>query len=189
MEDTYVFIDAQYLSLISKHFGSGKPIKYDIFRFAQDLVRRKNLWCNKVFYYTAPPYQSPNPTPEENRRKANYDSFINKVKNNPKFIIKEGRCQKVKGEFKQKGVDTQITMDLCSLQNHNPPKTIVVLLCDTDFVPILNALREQYSKKIILYFFNDYKRGSRFSMSNNILTACDESVLITKDLFDNNKLK
>ena len=48
--------------------------------------------------------------------------------------------------------------------------------------------RLQYSKKIIFYFFNDYKRGSRFSMSNNILIACDEGILITKELFAESKL-
>ncbi len=72
-------------------------------------------------------------------------------------------------------------MDLMTNCSSEDIKTIIVMTCDTDFVPILNEIRKS-GIKVILYFFNDYIRGSKFSMSNYLLTACDKSVLITKAL-------
>ena len=182
MEETYVFIDGKYLSLISKHFGKGKYIKFDLNQFAITIAKSQGLWCNAVYYYTAPPYQSPKPTREEKKRKSNYDSFINVLNNIPNFNIREGRCQKIDDEFHQKGVDTLLTMDLASV-TRSKIKTLVLVICDTDFVPILNKLRES-GIEIILFYFSDFKRNSKFSMSNYLLTACDKHVLIELEHFN-----
>ena len=77
-EKAVVFIDAHYLSLISKHFGKGKYLKIDANQFAINLAKSQDLWCGGVFYYTAPPFQSPSPTKDEAKRKASYDKFISK---------------------------------------------------------------------------------------------------------------
>lgn len=183
MEGTYVFIDGAYLSLISKHFGNGKYLDFDINRFAITLSRSQGLWCKGVYYYTAPPYQSPNPTDAEIRKKAGYDRFISKLKNIQNFTVREGRCQKVDDGYHQKGVDTLFTMDLFTLCHGRDIKTIVVLTCDTDFVPVLNRLRSM-GIEIILFYFSDYKRKSKFSMSNHILTACDKKVLVQIEHFE-----
>ena len=75
-------------------------------------------------------------------------------------------------------------MDLLTLTKENYPniKTVILLACDTDFVPVLQEIR-QNGVKIILYYFTDYKRGSLFSMSNYILTACDQCVLLDISYF------
>ena len=73
-------------------------------------------------------------------------------------------------------------MDLFEICTKKEVETIIILACDTDFVPILNRIRKM-DIEVILYFYNDYIRGSAFSMSNHILTACDKSVLINIDLF------
>ena len=88
-----IFIDGGYLSKISREFGSeGNPIKIDINRFCHNLAKKQGLWANKIFYYTAPPYQSPKPTEEEKTRRANYDKFVTKLGNIPKVKVWEGRC-------------------------------------------------------------------------------------------------
>ncbi len=88
MNETIVFVDAGYLSYISKYFGKGKPLKYKIEKFSVNLAKQKNLACEKIYFYIAPPFQSPNPTKEENKRKANYDKFIAKLKNaNPEIKL------------------------------------------------------------------------------------------------------
>lgn len=55
MKSTILFIDAGYLSYISKHFGRGKPQKYKIEKFAENLAKIKNLICKKIYFYTVPP--------------------------------------------------------------------------------------------------------------------------------------
>ena len=180
MNAVYIFIDGQYLSLISKYFGNGIPLKIDLYTLSLLLARNEELLCEKLFYYTAPPFQGSPPTTDEALRKANYDKFAAHLKKNPLIELREGRCQKIDGIFLQKGVDTLLTMDLMNCANSSI-KQIILIACDTDFVPILNELRKK-GIYITLYYFNDYRRKSRFSMSNHLLTTCDKHVLITHNL-------
>jgi len=81
-------------------------------------------------------------------------------------------------------------MDLFSLNgNIDNIKTIIILACDTDFVPILNKIRTKFNMKVILAYFNDFVRNSQFSMSNHILTACDDKFLIEEEHFKNSSRK
>ena len=96
MKSTIVFIDGGYLSFISKHFGGGKPLKYKIEKFAVNITKEIGLNCQMIYFYIAPPFQSPKPSKEENIRKANYDKFIEKLKFvRPRINIREGRLQKI----------------------------------------------------------------------------------------------
>ena len=170
------------MSKISKYFGGGKYIKIDINKFSIALAKSQGFWCKEIYFYTAPPFQGSPPTKEEMERKANYDKFISKLRK-LNIIVREGRLQKIDSIYKQKGVDTLLTMDLMTLSNNKGKKNIILLACDTDFVPILNQTRKN-GCRIVLFYFSDYKRKSNFSMSNYILTACDKSVLLTKEHFE-----
>ena len=59
-------------------------------------------------------------------------------------------------------------------------KRIILLSCDTDFVPVMQYLREEFESEIILDYYADRKGGSRFSMSNHMLTACDKAIKLEK---------
>ncbi len=141
---------------------------------------------NSRFLYTAPPFQSSEPTPDEMDRKAKYDKWISKLKKIQNFYIREGRCRKVNGCFHQKGVDTLITMDLMSVLNSKKVNTIILVSCDTDFVPVLEQAQKE-GLNIILFYYNDFVRKSEFSMSNHMLVACPNHVLITKEHLENSK--
>ncbi len=189
MEETYVFIDGHYLSLISKHFGGGKYLSFDLNQFAYTLAKSQGLWCKGVFYYTAPPYQSSNPTNSEKRRKSKYDKFVSKLRKIPNFVVREGRCQKGNGDFYQKGVDTLLTMDLADIKKNKNIKTIIVVICDTDFVPIIKRLKENDDIETILFYYSDFKRNSMFSMSNHLFTVCPKSVLLEMEYFNKSVMK
>ncbi len=98
----------------------------------------------------------------------------------PNFFIRQGRCQKTDDGFQQKGVDTLLTMDLTEVAMI--VDTIVLVICDTDFVPILNKLKDS-SVEIILFYFSDFKRNSKFSMSNHLFTACSKHILLELEHF------
>ncbi len=184
MEDTIIFIDAGYLSLISKFLGKGKPLIFDIYKFAKSLCNKQALELKKVYYYTAPPYESAIPTEKEIIKKSKYQKFVNKLRDKPNFIVREGRCQKIDDTFQQKGVDTLMTMDLLETAHHKEAKTIIILACDTDFVPILKRIKEE-GIKVILYYFTDFNRKSQFFLSNHIAAVCDKKVLLKKRDFEN----
>ncbi len=185
MEECYVYLDAGYLSKISEYFaGENNYLKYDIGKFPITLSKAKGLWCKEKFYYVAPPYQSPTPTREERERRSRHNNFVeNILKKKQGFIVREGRCQKL-DDYHQKGVDSLIVMDLMDLCQNKKVKNIIILTSDTDFVPILNKMRTELGIKVILAYFTDRKRNSSFSMSNHLLTACDDTILIEKIHFE-----
>jgi uncharacterized LabA/DUF88 family protein len=183
MKSTIVFIDAGYLSFISRYFGKGKPVRYKMENFATNLAKSKGFECKKIYFYTAPPYQSSKPTQEENKRKANYDKFIDKLRNTkPQIIIKEGRCQKIGDTYQQKGVDTLITLDLSRIPKKEGVSEIILLTSDTDFVPIIKDLNED-GIEVILAYFTDRRRKSAFSLSNHLWKVCKNKILIKKEYF------
>lgn len=191
-EKTIIFIDAGFLSKLSIHLGNGKYLKFDIVKLVEIFAKKENLEIEHIYYYTAPPFISGKPNESEKRRKENYDKFIFRLSKIPNFTVKEGRCQRLKenGKFKfaQKGVDTHLTMDLIKMPFINPKiKRIILVACDTDFVPAINDI---YSQKVetILYTYFDSKRNSNFSQSNELLQNVKKYVLISKDDFNNSSL-
>jgi uncharacterized LabA/DUF88 family protein len=181
MKSAIVFIDGGYLSFISKFFGEGKPLKYKMEVFAENLARNKGLKCKKIYFYTAPPYQDSIPTKEENLRKASYDKFVAKLKE-VGIIVREGRCQKIGNTYQQKGVDTLLTIDLSRIPKKEGIYDVIVLTSDTDFVPIINDLSED-GINVILAYFTDKKRKSGLSLSNHLLKACRDKIKIKKEHF------
>lgn len=182
MEDVIIFLDGAYLSLISKSFGGGKPIIYDIRKFAERLAQKENLLCKRIYYYVSPPFQSESPSEEEIKRKQGYDKFVRKLREIG-LIVREGRCQKINNTFSQKGVDTLITLDM--IRNANLFKKFIIVTCDTDFVPAIIDVREKDKVEVIVYYFKDFIKGSKFSMSDHILDVCNKRVLLKKDYFYN----
>lgn len=185
MEKTILFIDGGYLSFISKHFGGGKLLRYKIEKFAVNIAKEVDLYCQKIYFYIAPPFQSPKPSQEESKRKANYDKFIEKLKFvKPTIVVREGRLQKIDQTFQQKGVDTLMTMDLLKVSQNKNIKKIILITSDTDFVPIIKEIKETYGIEIILAYFTDRKRKSAFSLSNHLWKVIDNKILIKKEHFN-----
>ena len=78
-------------------------------------------------------------------------------------------------------------MDLTDVSKKDV-RTIVVVICDTDFVPILKKVGES-DVEIILFYFSDFKRNSKFSMSNHLFTVCNKSILIELEHFEKSMKK
>ncbi|NQU98444.1 NYN domain-containing protein [Candidatus Woesearchaeota archaeon] len=187
MKDTIVFIDAGFLSKLSKYFGRGKYLKNNIFNLSKIFSKKEGLYCKHIFYYTAPPFQSSKPTKDENKRKENYDNFIRTLSNNKIITVREGRCQKIiknhKIEYHQKGVDTFLTMDLMTVPiKHKEIKKIILIACDSDFVPVIENLNSLGIKTTLFTYF-DKKRGSNFSTSNELIQTVSKYILIIKQDF------
>ena len=179
MDDCIVFIDGAYLSLVSKFLGKGKPLRFDIKKFAEDLAKKENLVCKEIFYYNCPPFQGTPPTSEQEKRKAGYDKFISKLD----FVginVREGRCQMINNEYTQKGVDVLLSIDL--VRNAKKSKHFILVACDTDFVPAIKDIIEKDNVKVILYYFKD--KNTKFSMSDHILTVCDKKVKLKLEDFN-----
>jgi uncharacterized LabA/DUF88 family protein len=185
-DSTFVFIDAGFIEKVSKLFGEGKYLKFNRILFAKNLGKKNNLKCDKIFYYTAPPFHRYNPSKAEEKIKEGYDKFIEKLRNDD-VIVREGRCQQLKidgkFEYHQKAVDILLAMDLMDLLTQNKVKSILLISSDSDFVPIIKRL-ERGNIKTILYTFYEKKRDTRFSRSNHLIKSVYKYKLLTKQDFD-----
>ncbi len=189
MENTLILLDAGFLSKLSRYFGAGKYLKYDIIDFARKLSEKQNLFCKQLFYYTAPPFQSEKPTKEESNRYKNYEKFIKKLARNKIITIREGRCQRLKigNEFiyKQKAVDSLVVIDLMSCPLEHPEvKKIILVASDSDFVPVIKRL-DNFNIKTVLYTYYEKGRTAKFSTSNELIKTAHKYVLLSKKDFDN----
>lgn len=191
-KDTLVFIDANFLSKLSKHFGKGKYLIYDLFKFSCNLAKKQKLNCKQIFYYTAPPFQSGKPIQEEERKKEGYDRFVNKLQKNG-VIVREGRCQRLKLDrefvFKQKSVDILMAMDLMRVPlKFLKVKKIILIASDSDFVPVIKSLEEE-GVKATLYTYYEKKRDTNFSRSNYLIKSVHKYVLLKHEDFTGAPLK
>jgi len=182
-EKVLIFIDAGFLSKVSKHFGNGEYIKFKIKNFVKNLCSENNIVPEKIFYYAAPPYQSNNFNKGESVRKERYDKFKNSLIKEG-VIFREGRLQRLKidGRFvyKQKGVDTLLTIDLSHVREDYPSvKKIILISSDTDFCPIIKDIIGR-GLEVLLFTYFDKKRRSSFSLSNHLLQVCSDFVKLKK---------
>ena len=185
MEETLVFVDEGFLSRLSKYFGGGKYIKFDKIKFVKDIAKNKSLFVKHIFYATAPPFQGTPPTEDEKKRKEGYDKFKSKFSNLKDFTFLEGRVQRTKNkegkfQYRQKGVDTVLTIALSSLRADYPTiKKIILIACDSDFVPVIEILKSK-GIKIILASYYEKKRDTEFSRSHHLIDCCSEYIQLTK---------
>ena len=193
MEETLVFIDEGFLSKLSRHFGGGKYLKINYIKFAKNISKKQNLIFKHLFYYTAPPFQETPPIENQKKRKEGYDKFIFSFSKNKEVTIREGRCQRLKidGKFKykQKGVDTLMTIDLSHIKNDFPKVfKIILVACDTDFCPVVEDIKKR-DVEVILYTYFERMRDSPFSRANQLISCCSRYVCITKQDFEYANLK
>jgi uncharacterized LabA/DUF88 family protein len=190
--ETLVFIDANFLSKLSNYFGKGKYLIYDLIEFSEGLCEKQRLLCKQIFYYTAPPFQSEKTTEEEKKRKDGYDRFVEKLRKK-EVIVREGRCQRLKingkFEYRQKGVDILMAMDLMGILLKFPKiKKIILIASDSDFVPVIESLKED-GIKTVLHTYYEKKRDTNFSRSNHLIKSVYKYVLLSKEYFDKAPLK
>lgn len=190
MEGAAVLIEGHYLDLISKALGFGGDKKINVKELAITLAKIKGFECKGVFFYTCPPFQSSKPTKDESERKSKYDRFKSSLEKLG-VTVREGRLQKLKvlknkapvSEFREKGVDTLVTIDMLKSPQNLGVKTIIMLTCDTDFVPAIKTVKED-GIKVILYYYATNEKKSRFSISYYLSGVCDEESLLTKEILE-----
>ncbi len=177
MKNTIVYIDGGYVMRMAQEArtcGMG----FDVIKMAHKLAEAEGLWCAKAYYYTAAPFQSKIPTEEQKERLARYRHFTEALtRKAPEFILREGRMQRTSdGLFIQKGVDTLITMDLVEEPfDLEDIDTIIIVTSDTDFVPVMERLRQKGIRVIVACYEG---RKERFSVSHYLREACDKLVAL-----------
>ncbi len=189
MDDTLIFVDDGFFGLVKKHFQKedNKPKKY--LQTFRNICKKEYLNLKHLYIYTAPPYQSPKPTKKETFLMSRYQNMTKMLRKKKWITLREGRCQRIinregEEEFSQKGIDALIILDMYDIKDKHPNiKKIILIASDSDFVPVIERMKEK-GFIIIIYTYFDRKRKSKFSTSNQLLKVSSKWVKLTKEDFD-----
>ena len=189
MDKTAVFIDGGYVSTITKFaFPSdeGIPRRINFELLCKNLCDERNVELLRGYYYHCPPFQSQYPTDEEKKRKQSYDKFMHGLKQLKRFQVREGRLSKLYDEDKkpiyiQKGVDVLLAIDMIKLILKGAIQRVIIIACDSDFVPVVRAIREE-GATVELYHFTEGE--SSFFSSRYLLDEVDESFTLSKQMIE-----
>ena len=78
-------------------------------------------------------------------------------------------------------------MDLMEVEYKYPNiKKIILIICDSDFIPIIENIKDK-NIKVILYTYFDRKRGSPFSRYNELLKICSKWEKLKEEDFRKSK--
>jgi len=190
MEETLIFVDDGFFGLVKKYLQkkAGKDKKY--LQTFRNICKKENLNLKHLFIYSAPPYQSPKPTEQENFLMSRYNNMMGMLKKKKWITVREGRCQKIinengKVDYYQKGVDALVILDMYDVKEIYPDiKKIILIASDSDFVPVIERMRDK-GIQIIIYTYFDRIRNSRFSTSNQLLKVASKWVKLDESFFEN----
>lgn len=181
-EKAIVLIDGGYISKLNKkEFASrdGKPCKIDYGKIGQILTARHDCELLRAYYYDCPPHVSKNPRQEEKEKQRKFDQFLYNLRKLDRFSVRLGQLKKYYHEdgtpdFEQKGVDVQLAIDALTLTLKNKVNKIILISGDADFVPVIEAIKDE-GVEAILYYHES-------SVHRHLLEACDTKNPITADL-------
>ena len=121
-----------------------------------------------------------------------YQNMTKMLRKKKWITLGEGRCQKYineKGEadFRQKGVDALVIMEMYDVKENYPNiKKIILIASDSDFVPVIERMKQK-GFEIIIYTYFDRKRKSKFSTSNQLLKMASRWEKLIKEYFEEGK--
>jgi len=191
MEDTLIFVDDGFFKLVKKHFENKSKEKKRFLQTFRNICKSEGLSLKHLFIYSAPPHQSENPTEKENSLIRDYDKIKKMLVSKKWITLREGRCQRLKidGRYKftQKGVDILLVMDLMRFEKtFQNIKKIILIACDSDFVPAINQLKKE-NIEVILYTYFERERDSPFSRYNELLDSSSRWVKLNENHFEDSK--
>jgi uncharacterized LabA/DUF88 family protein len=183
-----VFIDGGYFSKVREALGIYK-VHFGKF---------SDLLCGSLerfmtFYYDCPPFISDNPTPEEKRKKSDFDKFVYSLQQYPRFQVRLGRlgrfdyncesCGNITIKYKQKRVDNLLTVDLTRAIWKERIYKAILVTGDSDFVP---AVEEANRAQILTHVY--YLNSPKTTIHDELFMACTERTEITKEMLEKCRL-
>lgn len=103
----------------------------------------------RVYFYTAPPYQSTNPTADEKQRYGQFMKWKSFLEKQDNFEIKLGRTERRGPDYEQKMVDVLLSIDLVELSAKSRIRTAILLAGDSDLVPAVKKAKDNGVKVIL----------------------------------------
>jgi len=170
-ERAAVFIDGGYLDKVLYNLGRLRP---DYLRFSDKVCRGTERF--RTYYYHCMPHQSNPPTEDERGRYASMDRFVHSLRRLTRFEVALGRLQRIDGDYRQKGIDTLLSIDLVELAATGQIAKAILVTGDSDFVP---AIKRAKAKGVIVDLFYSPATG----LHTELFEVCDDRVQLDAAFF------
>jgi uncharacterized LabA/DUF88 family protein len=184
MDKIGIFIDGGYLSKLTKHIftnSNGSPKKIDFNKLSLNLSSKCNGELLRTYYYDCPAFVSPRPNTVEKDRQRRTDSFLYNLRRLDKFDVRLGKLNRYfksdgTPDFEQKGVDVLLAIDVLRLALKNKIDKAIFITGDSDFVPVIQAIKDEGVGTILFYHESAVHR--------NILDCCDTKFILNDALIN-----
>jgi uncharacterized LabA/DUF88 family protein len=170
-EKAAVFIDGGYLNKILKH--QFEQPRLDYAKLCNKICRDLDVTRLRTYFYHCLPIVR-NRNIRDEKRHADMQQFITKLKRLPRFDVKLGRLQLIGGQFKQKMVDVLMSLDIVNMCFSKQVHHALLIAGDSDFIP---AVRKAKASGAIVHLY--YHPSS---VHNEMLDEMDELHPITESL-------
>lgn len=183
MGKSAIFIDEGYVAKILKDSFFSPAIDYA--KFSQLLAHDNQIL--RTYYYTALPYKSKIPTPEEQKRFDNKQRFLDSLRRLNFFEVRLGKIQMAYDKFgrmfyRQKRVDALLTLDLVRLAMKQLIEEAIIVSGDSDFIPAIECAKEEGIQVQLVY-------EAEHLPSNDLLLTVDTRRELTPEDIDYARLE
>jgi len=182
IEKVGIFVDGGYVDRVLLDEFNRTRISYG--KLSQKLAAGREIL--RTYYYHCPPYQSHSPTPEERNRFSNAERFFASLNQLPRYEVRLGKLARHRRddgsiEYKQKGVDILLAIDLVQLSAKNLITHAVLFASDSDYVPAIHRAKDN---GVTIHLVH----GNRSNISSNLWTECDDRTQIDQAFIDSIRL-
>ncbi len=158
VEEAAVLIDNGYFKEVKKNFNN-KLTKIDYLKLSEEICRKIDKKRYRTYLYDSLPWKDPNPTKEESERYSKAQKFFTSLSNLPIFEVRLGKLVRRNNEFRQKGVDILMVIDIVKLTLKDRVCHIAIITGYADYVPAFKLARDE-GVKIYLFHSPNKKQYS-----------------------------
>ncbi|MCK4460109.1 MAG: NYN domain-containing protein [Methanosarcinales archaeon] len=185
-----VLIDGGYFDHLKYYLQDKRSNSIDVEKLSLKVCEGMDHIRTK--FYHANPYQSNNPTPEEQRRYQSAQKFqyaINRIQNH-EFVgvgrvksnhVKCPKCGESYRTFKQKGVDVAIALDLVKMARKRVSDVFILITGDEDFTSAVEMAQEELCN-VIVYYSHD--SGYNLFGSKRLNNIASDRINMTLDFLE-----
>ena len=188
-----IFIDAGHLDALARRLSVDGA---DYERLALevtamvDSAAAEPVDLLRTFYYSAPPYQSGSPTPDERKRYSAFRRFESRLRSIPRFEMRLGRLQRQGTRpdgtpiFRQKQVDLLLGLDIALLSAKQQITHAALISGDEDLVPAVDLAKREGVSVSLFHGPGFQSRDQPSTYSRELWLAADERYEIDRAFWD-----
>ncbi len=179
MASLAILIDGGYLDKVAQEEFHVRVDYRALSEAIQGIVRSSEdepVRLFRTYYYTALPFRSEPPTPEEASRYARAARFIERLRRLPRFEVRLGRLvlrgtdEAGRLNLEQKQVDVQIASDIVRLSAKQVVTHFAIITGDSDLIPAVAMAREE---GVSIWLFHGPYRSAVSGYSNELWDLVD----------------